>query len=79
MDSVPGGASRLLEGARGEIHGTFLGLVQRAIDSGDLRRDTDPNDFVRALIGVFYTTAMPGWEDSARRIVEILIAGAKAA
>ena len=77
MDTVPGGSMRLIEGARGLIHSAFLALVQRAIDSGDLRTDTDPEDFVRALIGVFHTTAVPGWEASARRIVDILIAGSR--
>ncbi len=75
MDTVAGGSLRLIEGARGLIHSAFVALVQRAIDSGDLRPDTDPNDFVRALVGVFHTTALPGWEPSARRIVDILIAG----
>jgi AcrR family transcriptional regulator len=77
MDTVAGGSSRLIEGTRGIIYETFLGLVQRAIDSGDLRADTDPGDFVRALVGVFHTTAVPGWEASARRIVDILIAGSR--
>ena len=77
MDTVAGGSMRLIEGARGEIHGAFLALVQRAIHSGDLREDTNPDDFVRALIGVFHTTALPGWEASARRIVDILIAGSR--
>ncbi len=75
MDTVPGGAMRLVEGARGHIQGAFVALVQHAIDSGDLHPDIDPNDFVRALVGVFHTTAQPGWEASARRIVDILIAG----
>ena len=75
MDTVAGGSMRLIEGARGPINGAFLGLVQRAIDSGDLRAETTPEDFVRALIGVFHTTALPGWEPSARRLVDILIAG----
>ena len=79
MDTVAGGSLRLIEGARGVVHGAFVALVQRAIDSGDLRRDVDPNDFVRALIGVFFTTALPGWEASARRIVEMLIAGSRPA
>jgi AcrR family transcriptional regulator len=78
MESVPGGSARLMEGARGLIHGEFVRLIRRAIESGDLRRDVDPDDLVRALIGVFYTTALPGWEASARRIVEMLIAGARA-
>ncbi len=77
MDTVAGGSMRFIEGARGLIHGAFLALVQRAIDSGHLRADTDPDDFVRALVGVFHTTALPGWEPSARRIVDILIAGSR--
>ncbi len=79
MDTVAGGSMRLIEGARGLIHTAFVGLVQRAIESGDLRPDTDPNDFVRALVGVFHTTALPGWEASARRIVDMLIAGSRPA
>ena len=77
MDSVAGGAIRLMEGTRGLIHGAFLALIQRAMDNGDLRAEIDPDDFVRALVGVFHQTAMPGWEASARRIVDILIAGSR--
>jgi AcrR family transcriptional regulator len=75
MDTVPGGSMRLIEGSRRLIHDTFVMSVQRAIASGDLRADIDPNDFVRALVGVFHTAALPGWEQSARRLVDILIAG----
>lgn len=78
MDTVPGGSTRLMEGTRGLIHGTFRGLVKSAVDSGDLRAGTDPDDLIRALIGVFYTTSLPGWEASARRIVGILIEGSRA-
>ena len=78
MDSVAGGSMRMIEGSRNVIHTAFIALAERAIANGDLRADTDPNDFVRALIGVFHTTAIPGWEQSARRIVEMLIAGSLA-
>jgi hypothetical protein len=54
-----------------------MASVTRAISSGDLRSDTDPSDFVRALVGVFHTTAIPGWEPSARRLVDILIIGSR--
>lgn len=77
MDSVAGGSVRLIEGARGMIHGAFISLVKSAIASGDLRADTNPDDFVRAMIGVFHTMGLPGWESSARRIVDILIAGSR--
>lgn len=77
MDAVAGGSMRLIEGARGLIHGTFLGLVRSAIEHGDLRPDTEPDDIVRALVGIFHTTTLPGWEASARRLVHILIEGSR--
>jgi AcrR family transcriptional regulator len=77
MDTLPGGSMRLIEGTRGSIHSTFRGLVERAVDSGDLRAGTDPDDIIRALVGVFHTTSLPGWELSARRIVDILIDGSR--
>jgi AcrR family transcriptional regulator len=77
MDTVAGGSIRLIEGARSLIHTAFVAAVERAMASGDLRSDTDPNDFVRALVGIFHTTAIPGWEPSARRLVDILIAGSR--
>ena len=77
MDTVAGGSIRLIEGARSLIHTAFVSSVKRAIANGDLRPDTDPNDFVRALVGIFHTTAVPGWEPSARRLVDILIAGSR--
>lgn len=67
----------MIEGTRGVVHSTFRGLVQRAIDSGDVRPDFDPDDMIRALIGVFHTTSLPGWEASARRIVDMLIDGSR--
>lgn len=77
MESAAGGSIRLLEDSRPLIHNAFTGSVKRAIRSGDLRVDTDPEDFVRTLIGIFHTMALPGWEQSARRVVDILIAGSR--
>jgi len=77
MELVEGGSMRLIEGSRDRIHPAFVRSVMRAVDSGHLRANTDPNDFVRALIGVFHTAATPGWEESARRLVDILIAGSR--
>jgi len=77
MNTVAGGSLRLMEGSRSLIHTAFVAAVKRAIASGDLRSDTDPDDFIRALIGIFHTTALPGWEPSARRLVNILIAGSR--
>jgi hypothetical protein len=79
MNKIAGGSLRLMEGSRSLIHTAFVASIKRAIASGDLRSDTEPNDFVRALVGVFHTTALPGWEPSARRLVDILIAGSRSA
>jgi len=77
MNTVAGGSIRLIEGSRSLIHCAFIRSIERAIASGDLRAETNPNDFVRALIGIFHTTALAGWEESARRLVDILIAGSR--
>ncbi|MGI4854714.1 MAG: TetR/AcrR family transcriptional regulator [Janthinobacterium lividum] len=77
LDTVTGGSTRLIEGSRALVFGTFRGLIERAVRSGDLRADTDPEDIIRALVGVFHTTALPDWEASARRIVDIVIDGSR--
>jgi hypothetical protein len=79
MENVAGGSSRLIMGSRDLIRATFARLAQRAIASGDLRQDTDPNDPFRALVGVIHTAYEPGWEHTARRLVDILIAGSRPA
>lgn len=77
LNSIVGGASRLYEGNRDQIQGAIDALVKRAIRSGDLRRDLDPFDLLQALIGVSHVTAGPDWRLSARRLVDILIAGSR--
>jgi AcrR family transcriptional regulator len=75
LNCVAGGPSKLFEGSRALIHGAIDALVKRAIKSGDIRKDLDPFDLLRALIGVSYVASGPGWQQSARRLVDILITG----
>jgi AcrR family transcriptional regulator len=79
LNSVVGGSSKLYEGSRGLIQGAIDALVKRAIKSGDIRRDLDPFDLLRALIGVSHIASGPGWQQSARRLVDILITGSRPA
>lgn len=79
LNSVVGGPSRLFEGSRSLIQGAIEELVKRAKRSGDLRRDLDASDLLRALIGVSHVGFGPNWQQSARRLVEILIAGSRRA
>ena len=50
-------------------------LVKGAVRSGDVRKDIDPSDLLRALVGVSYGNPDPGWEASARRLIDILMDG----
>jgi AcrR family transcriptional regulator len=50
-------------------------LVRRAIASGDVRKDIDPSDLLRALVGVSYSNPDVRWEASARRLIDILMDG----
>jgi len=77
LNSVVGGPARLYEGSRSLIQGAIDRLAKRAIRSGDIRSDLDPSDLLRALIGVSHVTYGPSWQQSARRLVDILIAGAR--
>jgi AcrR family transcriptional regulator len=79
LNSIVGGPSKLYEGSRGKIQEAIELLVKRAIKSGDIRRDLDPFDLLRALIGVSHVSIGPDWKPSARRLVDILIAGSRPA
>jgi AcrR family transcriptional regulator len=50
-------------------------LVKRAVASGDVRKDIDPADLLRAMVGVSYGNPEEGWEASARRLIDILMDG----
>jgi len=54
-------------------------LVKRAIKSGDIRKDIDPMDLLRALVGMAHVPSSPQWQQSAKRLVDILIAGSRPA
>jgi len=77
LNSVVGGPSKLYEGSRELIQGAIEALVKCAIKSGEIRKDVEPFDLLRALIGVSLVASDPGWKQSARRLVDILIAGSR--
>ena len=77
LNTIAGGPSRLHEGSRTMIQRAIDELVKRAKRSGDLRRDLDAYDLLRALIGVSHVGSGADWEQSARRLVGILIAGSR--
>ncbi len=77
LNTLVGGPSKLFEASRSHIQGAIQSLVTRAIASGDVRKDLEPFDLLRALIGVSYVASSPDWPQSARRLVDILITGSR--
>jgi len=51
--------------------------VNRAIGTDEIRKYLDPIDLLRAPVGVANVATSPDWQQSVRKLVDILIAGAK--
>src|SRR5713226_9396130 len=77
LNTFVGGPAKLYEGSRAQVQGAIDALVKRAIKNGDIRRDLDPFDLLRALIGVSNVASAPDWQQSAKRLVDILITGSR--
>jgi AcrR family transcriptional regulator len=77
LNTIVGGPSKLFESTGTLVKGAIHALVERAIESGDIRPDLDPLDLLRALVGVSNVASGPGWAQSARRLVDILILGSR--
>ncbi|MBS1874925.1 MAG: TetR/AcrR family transcriptional regulator [Acidobacteria bacterium] len=77
LNTLVGGASQIFESSREQIWEAIRLLVKRAIKSGDIRDDLDPLDLLRALIGVSNVATGPDWQQSAKRLVDILITGSR--
>jgi AcrR family transcriptional regulator len=77
LNDLVGDPKKVLEASHAQIWEATRALVKRAIKSGDIRKDLDPIDLLRALIGVANVATSPDWQQSARRLVDILITGSR--
>jgi AcrR family transcriptional regulator len=77
LNALAGDPKKVFEASYGQIWEAIRALVKRAIKSGDIRKDLDPIDLLRALIGVANLSTSPDWQQSARRLVDILITGSR--
>ena len=71
LNSVGGGPSRLYGSSRVHVTGAIDALVKTSMNSGDIRKDLEPFDLLRAL------ATGPEWQESAGRLVDILIKGSR--
>jgi AcrR family transcriptional regulator len=77
LNTLVGGHPKVFEASYSQIWEAIRALVKRAIKSGDIRKDLDAIDLLRALIGVSNVASSPDWQQSARRLVDILITGSR--
>jgi AcrR family transcriptional regulator len=77
LNTLIGDPKKVFEAFHAQMHEALRALVKRAIKSGDIRKDLDPIDLLRALVGVANVATSPDWQQSARRLVDILIAGSR--
>jgi AcrR family transcriptional regulator len=78
LGSIVVGVSELYASSGARITGAISLLAERAKESGEIRADVDPADLLRALVGFAYGNAGPGWEASAKRLIDILMDGLRA-
>jgi AcrR family transcriptional regulator len=77
LNTLVGGPSQVFEASYALVWEAIRALVKRAIQSGEIRKDLDPIDLLRALIGVANVATSPDWQQSARRLVDILVTGSR--
>ena len=77
LNTLVGDPKKVFEASYAQVHEAIRALVKRAIRNGDIRKDLDPLDLLRALVGVANVATSPDWQQSAKRLVEILITGSR--
>jgi AcrR family transcriptional regulator len=77
LNTLIGDPKKVFAASYAQIHVALRALVKRAVQSGDIRKDLDPMDLLLALVGVAHVASGPDWQQSARRLVDILIIGSR--
>lgn len=78
LASLVGGPTELYAASGVMMTNAITRLVEHGKAAGEIRDDVEPGDVFRGLVGLTYGSADPGWSASARRLIDILIAGLSA-
>jgi AcrR family transcriptional regulator len=77
LNALVGDPKKIFEASYAQVHDALRTLVKRAVKNGDIRKDLEPIDLLRALVGVANVASTPDWQPSAKRLVDILITGSQ--
>ena len=72
LKSVIGKDSELFAYCHGRIRGSVEMLLANAVDAGAIRSDVEAADLLKALSGICLVSDQPGWQEQARRLVNLL-------
>jgi AcrR family transcriptional regulator len=75
LSAMAGGPATLYAISSTLLTNAITTLATRAEESGAIRLSVPPLDLVRAVSGIASFSAGPGWEENARRMVDVLIEG----
>jgi AcrR family transcriptional regulator len=78
LGSLAAGTSALYAATTALVTAALTTLVGQTVATGALRVELDPLDLLRALAGVANAGAGPNSRESAKRLVDIIIAGLRA-
>lgn len=77
LNAMAGGPSRVFQQSAQVMEEAANALASQAIASGDLRRDVDPIDLMRAIYGLSTAGTADDWPAKARKFVDILLRGSR--
>lgn len=77
ISSLAGGTAALYAISTTLLSTAVTRLATKAEESGEIHLTVPPLDLVRAVSGVASLSTGPGWEENARRLVDVLIEGMK--
>jgi AcrR family transcriptional regulator len=75
LSTLAGGPAALYAISTNLLTTAITTLATQAEQSGEIRLSVPPLDLIRAISGVASLSTGPGWEKSARQLVDVLIAG----
>jgi len=75
LGAMVGGTDELYATSSEIMRRAITSLVERAVAAKEIQVDFDPLDLLRAISGVANASPGPNWEESVRRMVDVLIAG----
>ena len=77
LNTLIGDPKKVFAASYAQMQQAIRALVERGIKSGDIRKDVDSMDLLRAVVGVAHDASSPDWKQSAKRLVDILISGSR--